>query len=104
MHYVFMLPSIIIVSILVIGVVVILGTICGERIMPYYYTLIFSVTLCMYIQCNFMNPPFRVLDGVEIEWQKYSVLGIISTFVLGGGVILGTTIFCRFKKVYVSEE
>lgn len=76
MHYVFMLPSIIIVSILVIGVVVILGTICGERIMPYYYTLI-------YIQCNFMNPPFRVLDGVEIEWQKYSVLGIISTFVWG---------------------
>lgn len=44
-----------------------------------------------------MNPPFRVLDGVGIDWQKYSVLGIISTFVWVG-VILGTTIFCRFKK------
>lgn len=85
MHYVFMLPSIIIVSVLVIGAAVILGVICGERIMPYYYTLIFSVTLCMYIQCNFMNPPFRVLDGVGIDWQKYSVLGIISTFVWVGG-------------------
>ena len=44
-----------------------------------------------------MNPPFRVLDGVEIEWQKYSAWGMLSIFVWGG-IILGTAIFCRLKK------
>lgn len=78
MHYIYVLPSIIIVSILVIGIAVIIGGFCGKKTLPYYYTLLFGVTLCMYIQFNFLNPPFRVLDGTEIEWQKYSNWNLIS--------------------------
>lgn len=97
MHYVYILPSVIIVSILVIGVAVVIGALCRKKILPYYYTLLFGVTLCMYIQFNFLNPPFRVLDGAEIEWKKYSNWNLIS-ICTWTGIILGTLVLCWFKR------
>lgn len=96
MHYIYILPSVVIVSILVMGIAAVVGGLCGKKFLPYYFTLLFSITLCMYIQSNFLNPPFRVLDGVEVEWQKYSVWNVVSICVWTGIIVAAITL-CYFK-------
>lgn len=43
-----------------------------------YASLTFSVGLCLYLQYNFLNPSFGVLDGTVIDWSKFGRENLIS--------------------------
>ena len=49
-----------------------------EKNIHYYIALIFALSLCAYIQQNFLNPNLPSLDGTPIDWAAYSVEGKIS--------------------------
>ena len=43
--------------------------------------IIFSFTISFYIQGNYANADFGILNGVEIEWSKYQIYNTVSIFV-----------------------
>ena len=46
-----------------------------------YASLTFSVGLCLYLQYNFLNPRFGVLDGTVIDWSRFGRENLISVAV-----------------------
>ena len=44
-----------------------------------YTALIFVFALCFYIQGNYLNSSYGVLDGKTIDWSSYSNYAIVNT-------------------------
>ena len=40
------------------------------KIFNFFTTLVFAVTLCAYIQCNFLNHSLGALDGTALKWEQ----------------------------------
>lgn len=78
MHYIYLMPTFIVMSVIVLLPISLLGIVLPQRFIDIYYVFIFYVTICLYVQMNFLNPPFRTLDGVAINWDAYSFWGYIS--------------------------
>ena len=78
MHYIYLLPTFCIMSVIVLTILVMPCIALPDRFVNLYYVLIFTLTLCIYIQMNFLNPPFRTLDGADINWNMYSYWGYLS--------------------------
>lgn len=78
MHYIYLLPSLIIVNVVLIGFLFWVGWIMPAKGLKIYYAFLFAITLGMYLQMNFLNPPFRSLDGAAIDWDRFSVWGYLS--------------------------
>ncbi len=53
----------------------------GKKRNHSYMGVVFSCALEFYLQGNFLNPHFGVLNGNAIDWSKYSSSGFISIFV-----------------------
>lgn len=78
-YYIQIVPIILCVSlILILGICLIAICLLRENILHIYIAFLFSISLCLYIQGNFLNPDFPVLDGTEINWQLYKAENIIS--------------------------
>lgn len=43
--------------------------------------LVFSLGLALYLQGNYMNPSYGLLNGQSILWSKYTIYGIINTVI-----------------------
>lgn len=78
MHYIYLLPSFIIVSVISISLLFFIGWIIPAKGLKVYYAFLFTITLGMYLQMNFLNPPFRSLDGSAIDWDRFSAWGYLS--------------------------
>ncbi len=53
----------------------------GKKINHIYMGVVFSCALGFYLQGNFLNPHFGVLNGNTIDWSKYSSNGFVSILV-----------------------
>lgn len=51
------------------GVLLIIGLALPQKGKRWFSAILFIVTLCMYIQGNFLNIDYGVLDGRTIEWS-----------------------------------
>lgn len=49
-----------------------------EKVSRVYTTLVFGVALGFYIQGNFLNPDFGVMNGSSIPWEDYTTAIVIS--------------------------
>lgn len=105
MHYIYLLPTFIIVSVILLTLLGGGGIILPKKAISIYYCFIFAVTLGLYLQMNFLNPTFRTLNGVSIEWEEYSLWNILS-----GGVwialfiiMFGLFYFLREKIIAVTK-
>lgn len=78
MHYIYLLPTFIIVSAIFIGLLFGVGLIIPKNLLKAYYAFLFAVAFGMYLQMNFLNPPFRSLDGAAIDWDMFSFWGYLS--------------------------
>lgn len=68
----------------------------------YAYTLfIFFLTLCFYVQSNFLNPQMPSLLGGTVDWTQFGAAGIYS--IIGWGslciVMFGLIVLAMWKKV-----
>ena len=71
MHYIYILPSIIIVSILVMGIATVVGGLCGKKVLPYYFTLLFSITYACIFNLTFLIPHF--VYWMELKWNGKNI-------------------------------
>jgi len=52
-----------------------------NRVYQVYASLTFAAGLCLYVQYNFLNPRFGVLDGSPIDWGKFRKENVVSLLV-----------------------
>lgn len=55
------------------------GYLIPERYLIFYTSLVFGVSLSVYVQMNFLNAKLPTLDGTEIDWSLYTNEAVIST-------------------------
>lgn len=53
----------------------------SQNIRKYIAAVIFGLGFALYIQGNFINFDYGVLDGTEIDWGSYGVLGALNTVI-----------------------
>lgn len=91
------IPLLLLASLIAMIIVLVIGLMIPKRIYDIYTAVIFGCAMAAYIQGNFLNPDFGVLNGREIQWSQFKVNGIISTFVWIVLIVVPAVIVC-FKK------
>ena len=91
-------PLIAIVSIAAFLLLVLVGfMLVWEKASRVYAALIFGIALGFYVQGNFLNPDFGVMNGANIAWENYTTASVIS---IAAWVvcIAGPQVLLFFKK------
>ncbi len=91
-------PLIAVVSIAAFLILAVVGfMLVWEKVSRVYTTLIFGIALGFYVQGNFLNPDFGVLNGASIPWEDYTTASVISAaaWVV---CIVGPQVLLFFKK------
>lgn len=73
------LPTMIISFFIVFIFIILFSHIIPRDFRKYYGALLFGVGFALYIQGNFINLDYGVLDGSEINWNSYGIWGILNT-------------------------
>ena len=83
----------------------VLGLLLKENMRDLYGAVLFVIGLALYIQGNYANIDYGVLDGREIVWGEYLVYAILDSagwlVLLAGGIILWIrrrNLFCTIQK------
>lgn len=76
---------------------VILSLLGKFRFAPTVYSLCFFMTLFFYIQGNYIPRNYGVLNGSEIEWEKYPGLAVASLVLAVVILLLFVFVIVRFK-------
>lgn len=64
-------PKLLIISIIVLGILVVLGSRClTDQFIPIFDTVLFGMVFMGYIQGMFLNGRMNQLDGVEQDWSR----------------------------------
>ena len=92
-----LIPLLIAASLITAAVVILIGLIVPKKICNIYAAVIFGGALAAYVQGNFLNPDFGVLNGRQIQWSQFRVNAIISTVVWIVLIVVPPVIIC-FKK------
>ncbi len=74
-----MLPIIIVLAIIIFIIFVIISILLKNRKREIFINIIFVLTLGLYLQGNFLNFGYNVLDGSEVQWDKMIGKGLINT-------------------------
>lgn len=91
----------------VVGIIVLmaLGLLLKENMRDLYGAVLFVVGLALYIQGNYANIDYGVLDGREIVWGDYLIYAVLDSagwiVLLVGGIILWIrrrNLFCTVQK------
>ena len=92
-----LIPLLMAASLITAVVVILVGLIVPKKICNIYVAVIFGGALAAYVQGNFLNPDFGVLNGRQIQWGQFKVNAIISTVVWIVLIVVPPVIVC-FKK------
>ena len=49
-----------------------------KKIYKYYIALLYVLTICFYVQGNFLRSDFGLLNGVKINWSDYTLSSVVS--------------------------
>lgn len=82
-----------VVAIVVLGGI---GLLLRGKLRSLFSALLFIMTLCLYIQGNYLNISYGVLDGKSIEWSAYTKYAVINTLCWGVAMVL--LLLLRRKK------
>lgn len=72
------------------------GVLLPGKARDIYSCILFALGLALYIQGNYANIDYGVLDGTAVDWGSYRLYGILDTF--GWLVLLAAAIILLFKK------
>lgn len=73
-----------------------IGLLLRGKAREVYSYILFAVTLALYIQGNYANISYGLLDGADVDWSKYHLYGILDT--LGWIIFLAGFALLWFKK------
>ena len=59
------------------------GLVLRGKARSFFSAVLFTVALCMYIQGNFLNMDYGLLDGSAIDWSAYTKYAVINTVCWG---------------------
>lgn len=91
------LPVIIVISIILFAFLFLLGILLKDKKRNIFIKILFGLMLGLYIQGNFLNLGYKVLDGSEIEWGTMIGKGILNT-AIWLVILLIPHIFAILKK------
>lgn len=91
-----MLKAIAIIAGITLAALLILGFLLRGRGRDLYAALLFSVTVALYIQGNFANINYGVLDGKTVDWGAHPAYALLDT--LGWIVLLAGAVLLWVKK------
>lgn len=89
-----LIPLLIAASLITAAVVILIGLIVPKKICNIYAAVIFGGALAAYVQGNFLNPDFGVLNGRQIQWSQFRVNAIISTVVWIVLIVVPAVVVC----------
>lgn len=99
LHYINLVPIYLCVSLLLAAVIYAVAFfLIKEKHLPIFIAILFSLSLSLYFQGNFLNPDLPTLDGTEIKWEIYRAENIIST-----GFWIMSLLIC-LSLVYLRKE
>lgn len=75
------IPAIIVSFFVVFIIITGISFIIPKNNRKHYVALIFGIGFALYIQGNFINLDYGVLDGTEIDWSSYGILGVLNTVI-----------------------
>lgn len=61
--------------VIVVGV----GLLLPKKIRGIYSALLFGCTLCLYVQGNYLNIDYGLLDGKAVDWASYGTYALLDT-------------------------
>lgn len=79
--YADILPIIAVVTLAAAAIIFLAGAVIfliSSKAFNIYVLLVFGVALGFYVQGNFLNPSFDVLNGTAIDWSDYTTSSVIS--------------------------
>lgn len=91
-----------VVAISLIFIIMLLGILFKERLLLIYETIIFAMSICFYIQGNFLNLKIGVMNGSEVDWKQYDKHFLIDISILCA--ILIVLIVSVLVKHFISEK
>lgn len=65
-----------------------IGLLLRGKLRDLFSALLFIATLCLYIQGNYLNINYGLLDGKSIDWSAYSTYAVINTLCWVVAVVL----------------
>ncbi len=78
------------------GLLVILGLILKDKARDIFSCLVFVIGVALYIQGNYANIDYGVLNGEAIDWSSYSLYAVIDT--LGWIILIVGLVFLWKRK------
>lgn len=72
---------------------ILIGVVLPKKLSHVYMLLLFGLALGLYIQGNFVNTDYGVLDGSAINWGRYTKTAIVNTALWGA---------CLFVPLFIS--
>ena len=80
-----------------LAIITIIGILLPSRSKSYYFAFVWGFGIGLYLQGNWMNNDYGLLDGTVIDWSRYQIRGIVSVIIFAI-----TTLFAfmlvKFKK------
>ena len=71
----FLIVSFLVVLLILTGI----SLLIPEKLSKYFIAVVFGIGFALYIQGNFINLDYGVLDGTPIDWSQYKIPGIFNT-------------------------
>ena len=87
-----------IVSLVTFVLITVFSLIVPKKLFKWYMLLVFGVTLGFYVQGNYINHDYGVLDGSNIDWGDYTGYGIVNTLIWAACIILPFIIYLIIRK------
>lgn len=78
-EYIVVAPVVFLPALILFAGIFSVGYLIPEKYLIFYTSLIFGVSLSIYVQMNFLNSKLPPLDGTEIAWNLYTKEAVIST-------------------------
>ncbi len=73
------LQSAIIVSLIMLVLIAVFSLIVPKKLFKWYMLIFLGVALGFYVQGNYINKNYGVMDGSDIKWSDYTGYGLINT-------------------------
>ena len=84
------------------AVLLAVGLILKGKARSLYAVLVFIIALCLYIQGNFLNIDYGLLDGRTVDWDSYTSHAVINTSIWV--TCIGLLIFFWIKQPELSSR
>lgn len=80
-----------------ISVLLLIGVVLRGKARDLYSGIIFAIGIASYLQGNYININYGVLNGEEIDWSAYPVYAVLDTlgWILIFGVVIGLWVYKR---------